>query len=192
MIMGKKKLLLMMIFCIIGSVSCYAQATISSVYGVNLGDSESVVTSKISGGSWKTNSKGQRYYTVSNPTLGNCAFQNASFWFNNGKLTSVNFSSFAFGIDWGMVDTSSREYDFAKSKEIPFRNLFDKMKVNLTQKYGQPVIDSNDEIIWQSSNRQIRLWYEFKDEIDSYNNPVCECQVAVVYKLGVNSSNDNF
>lgn len=35
-------------------ISSNAQARISSVYGVNLGDTESAVTSKVSG-SWKTN-----------------------------------------------------------------------------------------------------------------------------------------
>lgn len=66
------------------------------------------------------------------------------------------------------------------------------MKSNLLQKYGQPYLDTEDECIWRDSDRYIILKYEYKDVINSNNNPECTCQVYLQYKLGVGASSVNY
>lgn len=178
---------LLILFCAISIFTANAQPRISSVYGVNLGDSESVVSSKISG-IWKTNSKGQKYYVSKNPTLGRCSFDDVTFWFKNGELRTVNFSCFVLGEDWGEYFNPAG-YNFAKSKQDVFRKKYDIMKLDLIQKYGQPYIDNGDECIWQSFDSEIRLYYEFTDTINVNNNPECTCQVAVTYKTTTGAVN---
>lgn len=184
-----KSWILIVVFCALGIISSYAQR-ISSVYGVKLGDTESTVTSKISG-SWKTTSNGKRYYESKNPSLGNCSFDDVTFWFKNGKLDAVNFSCFASGEYWGEFFSSSG-YDSARSKQGIFRKKFDIMRSNLLQKYGEPYLDTEDECIWRDSDRKIRLYYEYEDVINGYNNPHCTCQVLLHYELGVGTSSVNY
>lgn len=156
---------ILMFICIIGVQTSNAQSRISAVYGVNLGDSESVVTSKISG-SWKTDSKGQRYYYTSNPTLGSCTFQQATFWFKSGKLYQVSFSS----ADGGAMDPNFQGaygapngYEQFLAKSERFQGMYRTMYSDLSDKYGRPVIDDGERACWKSNGNMIEIKYNFDD-----------------------------
>lgn len=160
----------MVILCIISAQNANAQARISSVFGVNLGDSETAVTSKISG-SWKTNSKGQRYYSISNPTLGSCTFQNATFWFKSGKLYQVSFSSG----DGGSMDPNFQGaygapngYEQFLAKSERFQKIYQTMYSDLAGKYGSPVIDDGERAIWKNNGNMIELKYKFEDTTNQF------------------------
>ena len=182
----------MALICVIISLSATAQTRISSVYGVNLGDSESTVTSKISG-SWKTNSKGVKYYKTTNPTLGSCTFQQATFWFKSGKLYRVSFSSG----DGGAMDANfqnayggSNGYDQFISNSERFRKTYKQMYSNLSSKYGRPSIEDEDKAIWKSNGNMIELTYEFNDTVNQYGWHDGWTSVNVIYSVaGASSSN---
>lgn len=164
------KWLSIILFCIIGATTAYAQARISSVYGVNLGDSESSVTSKISG-SWKTNRKGQRYYKTNNPTLGSCTFQQATFWFKSGKLYQVSFSSG----DGGSMDPNfegaygaPNGYAQFLAKSERFQKMYRTMYSDLVSKYGSPIIDDEERAVWKSNGNMIEIKYQFDDTTNQY------------------------
>lgn len=170
----------MILLCIIITLPVIAQNRISSVYGVNLGDTESMVSSKLTG-TWKTNSNAKRYYYVSSPTLGDCTFNGATFWFKGGKLSRVSFASG----DGGMMDSNFRNaygganaYELFLSNGRKFERMFKTMRSDLISKYGYPTIDDENRCIWRSNGNQIELEYGFEDEADSYgwhqgNTSVC-------------------
>ncbi len=130
----------MILSCIIITLSATAQSRISSVYGVNLGDTESTVSSKLTG-TWKTYEAG-RYYSVNSPTLGDCTFEEASFMFKGGRLSSVCFSSY----DGGAMDPNFRNayggvngYEMFLANGRKFERMFRTMRSDLTSKYGSPI-----------------------------------------------------
>lgn len=187
-----KKSLVLVLMCITCIAYTTAQSRISSVYGVNLGDSESTVSSKVTG-TWKTNSKGERYLSVRRPTLGSVTFDSGSFWFANGKLSIVNFSSF----DGGMMDANFTDYtgmpsayDAFLAKQDSFRSKFSLMRADLMGKYGPPIVDDENTVIWKSNGNQIKLQYIFEDNPTGYGGGHdCQIQVLVQYKSGGTSSN---
>lgn len=178
---------ILMFICIIGVQTSNAQSRISSVYGVNLGDSESVVTSKISG-SWKTSNNGERYYQTKNPKLGNCSFQLANFWFKGGKLNRVVFRSVTvYPLDTGIPGNTYANpiYDrFIQEAEETYKSIFNEMRFNLTDKYGTPRINDSNKAQWSSNGNQIEVSYEYLPSSRS-------TAVRVMYSVKDNS-NSNF
>lgn len=184
---------LLILFCIINVSIANAQSRISSVYGVNLGDTESVVASKVSG-TWKTNKQGKRYYFTSNPKLGNCTFQQATFNFTNGKLSSVIFSS---GFGGGGMDPNFQgaygapnAYDQFLSSSQKYQQMYTRMVTDLSGKYGSPMIDDGSKAIWKSNGNSIEVQYDFDDNIQ-YGFHNGWTRIAVTYSVN-NSSSSNF
>ncbi len=159
-----RQFFLTMLLCLIGCASANAQSRISSVYGVNLGDSESVVASKISG-SWNTSKNGERYYKVNKPKLGNCSFNQANFWFKGNKLYKVVFvSSTSYPLDTYIPGNaySNPMYDrFVRESSETYRSIFEEMRFNLTDKYGSPRISDSNKAQWSSNGNQIEISYDF-------------------------------
>lgn len=184
-------LLLVTVMC--SMLNSNAQSPISSVYGVNLGDSESTVTALISG-NWRTNNNGQRFYSVSKPTLGSCSFQVGNFYFKSGKLTEVIFSSG----DAGLMDPSFQgpyggpsAYDMFLTTSERYRKIYRTMYVDLSGKYGSPVIEDEDQAIWKSNGNMIELKYDFTDTTNQYGWHDCWTRIMVKYSVG-SSSSSNF
>lgn len=152
-----------MVFCIVGTITSNAQSRISSVYGVNLGDSESIVTTKISG-SWKT-TKGEHYYQTKNPVLGNCSFHFANFYFKGGKLNRVVFSSStSYPLDTCIPGNTCANpmYDrFVRESGEIYKDIFQTMRFNLTDKYGAPRINDSNKAQWFSNGNQIEVSYDY-------------------------------
>ena len=181
-------ILLFIIICSITSVN--AQSRISSVYGVNLGDSESTVTAKVSG-NWKTDNKGNRFYSVSNPTLGSCTFQIANFYFKYGKLCEVIFSSG----DAGLMDPSFQgayggpsAYDRFIATSERYKRTYRTMYIDLSGKYGSPVIEDEDRAIWKSNGNMIELKNDFTDTTNQYGWHDCWARIMVKYSVSSSSS----
>lgn len=186
-----KSWILIVIFCAMGVISSNAQARISSVYGVNLGDSESTVTSKISG-TWNTTSKGIRFYKKSNPTLGDCNFDQVTFSFTNGKLSSVAFSSG----DGGTMDPNFQGaygapngYEQFLSKSERYQRIYRTMYSNLADKYGSPLINDEDRAVWKSNGNMIELKYTFDDDTNQYGWHDGWTSILVKYSVASSSSN---
>ncbi len=181
----------MILSCVIITLSATAQSRISSVYGVNLGDTESTVSSKLTG-TWKTYEAG-RYYSVNSPTLGDCTFEEASFMFKGGRLSSVCFSSY----DGGAMDPNFRNayggangYEMFLANGRKFERMFRTMRSDLTSKYGSPIVDDENRCIWRSNGNEIKLEYSFEDETNPYGWHQGVTQVSVIYKtVGASSSN---
>ena len=190
----KAKIILFSIILLssLGFINVKAQSRIKSVYGVNLGDAESVVTSKISG-TWKTNSKGGRYYKTKNPTLGNCTFEEATFLFKNGKLSKVNF----FSSDGGAMDPNFQTqyggpngYEQFLAKSERYQRMYRTMYSDLSGKYGNPVIDDGDRSIWKSNGNCIELKYLFEDNVSQYGFHEGFTEVIVSYYEGESTSSN--
>lgn len=185
--------LLLVMLGIFSVMSANAQSRISSVYGVNLGDSETVVASKVSG-SWKTNTKtGKRYYFVSKPTLGNCTFQQATFNFDNGKLARVCFSSG----DGGAMDPNFQGaygapngYEQFLSTSQRYQQMYRRMVTDLSGKYGTPMIDDGSKAIWKSNGSSIEIEYDFEDNTNQYGWHDGWTRIAVTYSLGGGASSN--
>lgn len=179
----KTRAILFLILLLSFITTVNAQSTISAVYGVNLGDSEYTVTSKVSG-SWKTTSKGKQYYKTISPTLGNCTFDDASFWFEDGKLYRVNFSSYA---------ETYIEDEQILAKAERFQRMYRTMYSDLAMKYGSPIVDDGDRAIWKSNGNRIELKYIFEDNTVDYYG-YCHyrtTQISVSYIVG-ESTPSNF
>lgn len=186
----KAKIILFSIILLssLGFINVKAQSRIQSVYGVNLGDTESVVASKISG-TWETTSTGERNYKTKNPSLGNCIFEEATFKFKNGKLFRVNFlSNYSRGI-LPSIHTNVYEQFLAKS-EI-FQRIYRTMHFDLSGKYGNPVIDDGHRSIWKSNGNCIKLEYSFWDKVGQYGDHEVYTSVVVSYYEG-DSTSSNF
>ena len=186
-------LMIMTLICVIYASTASAQSRISSVYGVNLGDSESVVASKING-SWKTTSKGEKYYYSSNPTLGNCTFQQVTFWFKSGKLYCVSFSS----ADGGSMDPDFRGayggpngYEQFLANAERYQKMYRTMYFDLSSKYGSPVIDNGESAVWKSNGNMIEIKYNFEDETNQFGWHDGFTSISVRYVVS-DSSSSNF
>lgn len=178
----------------LGFINVKAQSRIQSVYGVNLGDSESAVTSKISG-TWGTISTGERCYTTKNPTLGNCTFDMAIFLFKNGKLYRVNFLSIDGG---GAMEPNFQTpyggpnlYEQFLATSERYQRMYRTMYSDLSGKYGNPAIDDGDRSIWKSNGNCIELKYLFEDNVDQYGFHEGFTEVIVSYYEG-DSTSSNF
>lgn len=191
----KAKIILFSIILLssLGFINVKAQSRIKSVYGVNLGDAESVVTSKISG-TWKTTSTGKRYYQTKNPKLGNCTFDEASFTFKNGKLCKVNF----FSSDGGAMDPNFQSpyggpngYEQFLASSERYQRMYRTMYSDLSGKYGNPVIDDGDRSIWKSNGNCIELQYLFEDKVNQYGWHEGFTEIIVSYYEG-GSTSSNF
>lgn len=184
----KITLILILLSSLIPYTSCaHAQARISSVYGVNLGDSESVVTSKISG-VWRTNPKKGRFYLVKRPMLGDCSFKSGSFWFKDGKLSEVIFIDY----DNGGIDTETQAngYDEFLEGAERCKNTYDAIYGNLTDKYGRPSSESKYRAVWRSNGNMIKIQYKFRDNIMIGTLHDCDAEVSVTYSVGSSSSSN--
>lgn len=186
-----KTLFLLMLVSIMGVISANAQSRISSVYGVDLGDSESTVSSKISG-IWKTNSKGQRYYMVTNPTLGSCTFQQVTFWFTSGKLNQVSFTSAEAGtMDPNFQGIGPNGYEQFLAKSERFQKMYRTMYSDLAGKYGSPDIEDGERAVWKSNGNVIELKYKFDDDITQFGWHDGCTSILVRYYVA-NESSTNF
>lgn len=186
-------ILLLLLFSLSATINAKAQSRISSVYGVNLGDSESVVASKISG-SWKTTSEGKRYYRTNRPTLGNCTFESGNFCFESGKLNRVYFTS----SDGGSMDPDFQNpngglngYEQFLSKSERFQKMYHLMYSDLSGKYGSPIIDDGDRAIWKSNGNMIELKYVLEDTTNQFGWHDGYTMVRVAYLVG-SSTPSNF
>lgn len=191
--MGKLRVFLItLLLSCIWSISSFAQSRISSVYGVNLGDSEAVVASKVSG-SWQNSQKGERYYKVKNPTLGNCTFEQVTFSFKSGKLSRVYFCSSEGGTasaDFHPFGGGLNGYERTLANAQKYQKMYRTMHSDLAEKYGTPAIDDEERAVWKSNGNLIELKYEFEDTVTQYAAHDVWTSVSVKYEVsGTSSSN---
>ena len=190
-----KKLVIFLLVSICTSIYGFSQARISSVYGVNLGDSEYSVISALESqgktGKFKTNSKGEKYYSVSNPTLGICTFEVGNFVFDSsGDLERVVFvcSDNYLGIP-SLSEQTNFHYTRCINSASKFQRIFNTMRSDLIDKYGTPNIDDEERAVWKSNGNLIELYYSFEEKQESWGNVQCDAFVRVTYRKDNNSSN---
>ncbi len=186
------KLYLIVFICICSTIFVNAQSRISSVFGVNLGDSEQIVTSKISG-KWKTSSKGERSYVTTNPTLGSCTFEAASFTFKSNKLYKVIFYSSEGGLcnpNFQGAYGTPNGYELFLGNAQKYKKIYNTMYFDLFDKYGSPVLNDEERALWKSNGNTLELKYDYDDTTTEYGWHDTWVRVAVTYQtIGFSSSN---
>ncbi len=185
------KLYFIVFMCICSTISVNAQSRISSVFGVNLGDSEQIVTSKISG-KWKT-SKGERFYVTTNPTLGNCTFEAATFKFRSNKLCKVVFSSSQGALcdtNFQCADGAPNGYELFLENAQKYKKIFKRMYFDLLDKYGVPILNDEERALWKSNGNTLEIEYDYKDTTNEYGWHDTWVRVAVTYKTTESTSSN--
>lgn len=182
-----RKVITIIVMLVLCTTSLMAQVSISSVYGVRLGDSESSVISAINSqgkrGEWKSSSKG-RFYKIKSPTLGNCTFEGGTFRFSDGKLSKVTLYSSSGGTADPNFSGANPYYpDQFNSTASKFQRIFNTMKLDLMGKYGSPQLEDETRLVWKSSNgNQLTLEYDYQDDTNNYGWHDCFTRVAISYE----------
>ena len=190
-----KKLAVLLLVQLFFATGVFAQAQIGSFYGLKLGMTISEVRSALisQGKEMKTRGNSANEYSVSNVRLGDCSFEYLFLYFSGSKLTSGEFykgekrSGYAYGPATPQsmqilanMQTLSRECKIS----------FNSMKSNLRNKYGNPIMDDDDEVVWRNGTNQIKLKYMWRDEITPLDTHELETYVKVKYEsLGSSQSN---
>lgn len=189
------KLLVVLLMFVVSTAPLVGQSSISSVYGVRLGDSENSVVSSLNSqgikGEWKTISK-ERFYRVESPTLGNCIFEACTFRFSDGKLSKVRFfSSNGAYADPNFEGANPYYPDRFNSDVDRFQRIFNTMKLDLLGKYGTPQLEDESRLIWRSANgNQLTIEYNYKDETMDSGWHDCFAGVYVTYEYNSRRSSN--
>ena len=151
-----------------------------SVYGLELGDSkyrvEAVLESKGKTVSSGTTKKGS-YLRVTYPNIGGVEFDHCNCSFNHrDELYIVTFSSNDAGLG-----TAGMPWESAfRSKTNECKRAFSAMLQNLTMKYGQPSMASEEYVTWQINDQRIILEFAYRYNREAYNT--IDHAVSVILK----------
>ena len=172
-----------------------AQAQIGSFYGLRLGMTISEVRSALSsqGKTMESSGNSGNNFYVKNVKLGDCSFEYLYLNFSNSKLTSGKFFSGEMRMGYAYApETPASMQTFANFQSLArqCKINYNSMKVNLRNKYGSPIMDEDDEIVWRNGANQIKLKYIYRDEITPLDSREIETEVSVKYEsIGTSSSN---
>ena len=139
-----------------------AQAQIGSFYGLKIGMTISEVRSVLSsqGKEMKARGNSVNEYYVSNVRLGDCSFESLYLNFSGSKLTSGEFYTGEMRMGYAYApETPQSMQIFAKMQALAreCKISFNSMKSNLRNKYGNPIMDDDDEVVWRNGANQIKL-----------------------------------
>lgn len=186
-----KKLLLLSLIQLLFTTVVMAQAQIGSFYGLRLGMSISEVRSALNSQGKTlidaTSTQPGKYYTK-DVKLGDSSFELLYLYFSNSKLTSGEFfNGFWRDISTGPENAISQIYSQYQSLAREYKVIFNSMKYNLTSKYGNPIIDDGDVVIWKKGTNQIKMQY-LDRETQGFPHEI-ETQVRIKYEMVNNSAN---
>ena len=189
-----KRLAVLSIIQLLFATVVMAQAQIGSFYGLRLGMSISEVRSALSsqGKEMKRSDSGQ-YYLVSDVKLGDCTFERLLLRFSGSKLTSGEFETGEMRMGYAYApETPQSMQTFARLQTLSreCKISFNSMKSNFRNKYGSPIMDDDDEVVWRNGSNQIKLTYLWRDEITPMDSREVETYVRIKYEtLGASQSN---
>lgn len=155
-----------------------------SVYGLELGDSkyrvEAVLESKGKTVTSGTTKKGVDYLKVTYPNIGGVNFDACSCYFNGSDdLYKVIF----YSGDVGGTGTPGMPWESTfRSKTNECKRAFSTMLQNLTMKYGQPSMATEEYVTWQIQDQKITLEFEYQYERDQYGWIVHSVYVRLNYE----------
>lgn len=171
-----------------------AQAQIGSFYGLKLGMTVSEVRAALSNQGKTmidaTNVQPGKYYTK-DVILGDCKFQLLYLYFTSSKLSKAVFWN-SEERDGDAFHPSWEQCVALVSSKIPeYKRIYNEMRLNLINKYGNPNIDNEDETIWRIGSNQLSLLYAFKNDITP-SGIMSEVQAKVVVTYKSVSTNVNY
>lgn len=172
--------------------TAFSQPQIGAFYGVKLGMPKYEVKSKIENQgktvsikSITSSSFDSELYLIKNPQLGDVTFDELKLFFKSGKLIQANFVC----SDGGGGSPSAPVYGRIESNAKKYKKMFTVMKASFIGKYGTPVLDEEDEVVWRKGN-ELNLEYRYESE-ESEMWKSLNTMVLVVYKQ-TNSGSSNF
>lgn len=174
------KLFSLVLFLFLG-INSYGQA---SFYGVRLGMSSSEVKSVLE-------AKGKEYQTttpskptnydyflkISNPRIGDTSFENAIFYFKDGKLTEGRF----YCSDDAGGNPNAFAFDRVEKNAQDYYKTYQTMYANLVSKYGQANVSNDTRHIWIKSQYKIELHYAYDDHMEYGVSRQARAFLALVY-----------
>ena len=186
-----KRLAVLSIIQLLFAAVVVAQAQIGSFYGLRLGMTISEVRSALSNQGKAlidaTSAQPGKYYTE-DVKLGDSSFELLYLYFSDSKLTSGEFfNGFWRDISTGPEYAISQLFSQYQSLAREYKVIFNSMKYNLTSKYGNPVIDDGDVVIWRKATNQIKMQY-LDREAQGFPHEI-ETQVRIKYEKVNNSAN---
>ena len=190
-----KRLAVLSIFQLLFAAVVMAQAPIGSFYGFRLGMTISEVRSALSsqGKEMKSRSDNGNDYYVSNVRLGDCTFESLYLSFSGSKLISGEFYTGEMRMGYAYApETPQSMQIFARMQTLSreCKISFNSMKSNFRNKYGSPIMDDDDEVVWRNGSKQIKLTYLWRDEITPMDSREVETYVRIKYEtLGASQSN---
>ncbi len=186
-----KKLAVLLFVQLFFATVVLAQAQIGSFYGLKLGMTISEVRSVLSSQGKvlidATSAKAGQYYTE-DVRLGDSSFELLYLYFSDSKLKSGEFfNGFWRDISSGPDYVISQLYSQYQSLTREYKLIFNSMKYSLTNKYGNPIIDDGDIVIWRKGANQIKMQY-LNRETSGFPHEI-ETQVRIKYETISNSIN---
>ncbi len=191
-IFGRKmmvsKVVTMLLLLLLFTCPSNAQTQIGSFYGVKLGMTVSEVKSAISrqGKTLTQSSRNPNFYSLKSPAVGDFTFDEAFFEFKNSKLYRGGFLS----RDGAGGMPSAAQFNVVERKASNYKKIFNAMRANLISKYGEPMMDDGNEVIWQKGGNKLTLSYDYTDETGNDFWRKSNTYVSMEYvNIGSNSSN---
>lgn len=186
-----KKFAVLLLVQLFFATGVFAQAQIGSFYGLKLGMTITEVRSALSSQGKTlidaTSVQAGKYYTK-DIKLGDSSFELLYLYFSDSKLISGEFfNGFWRDISSGPEYAISQLYSQYQSLAREYKVIFNSMKYNLISKYGNPVIDDGDVVIWRKGTNQIKMQY-LDREAQGFPHEI-ETQVRIKYEIVNNSSN---
>ena len=179
----KSILLIIVIITLTPSVA-FSQSRIGAFYGIKLGMSKYDVKSKLESQgksivkkTMSSSSFDSEFYLIKKAQLGDAMFDELKLFFSNSKLVQANFVC----SDGGGGSPSAPVYNRIESNAKKYKRIFNLMKASFMEKYGTPIMDEENEVIWRSGN-QLSVKYVYNSE-DSEMWKSINTMVLVVYKL---------
>ena len=137
---------------------------------------ESVISEK--GKTINQSSSTHNLYIVDNPELAGYTFNRLSLKFNDSGLCSgVFFSESSAG-----GSPSADTFVYVERSAKYFKQIFNAMHSNYISKYGEPLIEEDEEVIWQTNQNQIILQYSFSDVMESEWMRQSRTYIKIQYK----------
>lgn len=162
-----------------------------SVYGVSLGEKKYIVENILVGKGktikYDKTDDGRVFLRIDSPILGEVKYGFANFYIDKNNL--VNKIIFVLHGDAGLGAPNGPWASGFRQQSIACERAFITMFGTLKMKYGEPNIESKNNIVWIKKNQRISLEWTYRYDKDAMGWIIFDVRTALVYeKIDVHSS----